>query len=169
MSAAPLITQKDKVETWEKIAEDFPSCALNWRQPAADSEYIFVVTFCVSPSCQSSFWRLGMATSRSSAAAARHSRCHSCRLWRKPSSRHSTQTSAWERGWLSASTCPRLGYRWEHTPNSWLYTCWTTILHVCSCLLHLPFDVDLNIQTCDFNRGKKMGCLFCYSYVIWWL
>lgn len=71
-------------------------------------------TVCVS--CQSLFWRLGMATSRSSAAAAPPSPCPSCRRWRKPSSKPSTQMSTWERGWLSPLTCLRLAYRWDTIP-----------------------------------------------------
>lgn len=68
-------------------------------------------TVCVS--CQSLFWRLGMATSRSSAAAAPPSPCPSCRRWRKPSSKPSTQMSTWERGWRSPLTCLKLAYRWD--------------------------------------------------------
>lgn len=71
-------------------------------------------TVCVS--CQSLFWRLGMATSRSSAAAAPPSPCPSCRRWRKPSSKPSTQMSTWERGWLSPLTCLKLAYRWDAIP-----------------------------------------------------
>lgn len=67
-------------------------------------------------------WKLDTGTSRSSAAAARRSRFPSCRLWRKLSNRPSTQMSAWEKGWLFASTCLRLVFRWDNTPPStWLY------------------------------------------------
>lgn len=102
-------TQKNNIEMWNLL---LPTQSILWSWH-----------FSFSLSCQSSFWRLGTATSRSSAAAARRSRCLSCRRWRKPSSRHSTQMSAWERGWPSASTCLRLAYRWEQTPtNAWLQT-----------------------------------------------
>lgn len=68
--------------------------------------------FCVHlSSSQNSFWRPATATSRSSAAAGPPSRCPSCRRWRRPSSRPSTQTWACARGWPRASTCPRLAFR----------------------------------------------------------
>lgn len=97
-----------------------------WHSSHSSHENLLLTTsrcwhFVFFPSCQSSFLRLDMGTSRSSAAAEQRSRCRSCRLLRKLSSRLSTQMSAWERGWLSASTCPKLAFRWGHaTPKPWL-------------------------------------------------
>lgn len=62
------------------------------RSNLTEFSYFSDDTVCVF--CQSFFWRLGMATSRSSAAAAPPSLCPSCRRWRRPSSRPSTRTSA---------------------------------------------------------------------------
>lgn len=130
-----------------------------------------------------------MATSRSSAAAERPSQCPSCRLWRKPSNRHSTQMSAWGRGWPSASTCLRLAFRSECTllktrlsPESKerLGYCMYTAVHLWQCELcsmtkpcnHKSFYLFiLNINTLmgEKEDGLPLGKILWCEYLLLWI